>query len=123
MVAQRAPGAAPPPSPASGVYTAAQAMHGEKVFGTMCARCHAPERFTGPAFQQTWRGQSLFAFFDRMRTGMPMEKPGSLSPAEYAAILAYMLQLNQYPVGVTELPSEEAALSQIRFELRPSTSN
>jgi cytochrome c len=123
MVAQHAQTVAPPASPASGVYTAAQAAHGEKVFETMCAQCHDPARFTGPAFQQTWRGQPLFALFDRMRTGMPLDKPGSLSPAEYAAILAYMLQLNQYPVGATELPSEQAALSQIRFELRPSTSN
>jgi hypothetical protein len=54
---------------------------------------------------------------------MPMDKPGSLTRAQYAAVIAYMLRLNQYPAGGTELPSEDAALKRIRFERRPATAN
>lgn len=102
----------------SGVYTASQAAEGARTFQAACAGCHPTDRFVGPAFQQQWAGQAVFALFERMRAAMPLDKPGSLSRGEYAAVLAYLLELNQYPAGSTALPSEDAELEQIRFEPR-----
>ena len=103
----------------AGVYTAAQANRGEQIFRTSCAKCHLTNRFTGRTFQQTWHGQPIHTLFERTRTAMPMDNPGSLSRAQYAAVVAYMLKLNTYPAGATELPSGEAALKRIRFVSRP----
>jgi mono/diheme cytochrome c family protein len=125
--------AAPPPAAAQqhsdsrtvasildGAFTAAQAVRGQAAFRNSCASCHSTSEFSGPAFQRRWAGQPVFAFFEHVRTSMPPDNPGGLSRAEYAAILAYILQLNSYPEGSTELPAEDAKLRTIRFEVRPS---
>jgi mono/diheme cytochrome c family protein len=102
-----------------GAYTAAQATRGEAKYRETCAACHATSEFSGAAFQRKWAGQPIFAFFEHVRTSMPLDNPGGLSRAEYAAVLAYILKLNSYPEGPTELPTEDAALRQIRFEVKP----
>ena len=42
---------------------------------------------------------------------MPEGDPGSLSPAEYAAVVAYLLQLYGYPAGDADLT---ASLQELR---------
>ena len=37
---------------------------------------------------------------------MPMDDPASLTPAQYAAILAYLLAANCYPAGTTAYPAD-----------------
>ncbi len=44
---------------------------------------------------------------------MPEDDPGSLRPEEYAAAIAYILQLNGIPSGSATLPSQRADLNQI----------
>jgi hypothetical protein len=44
---------------------------------------------------------------------MPYDSPGALSDQQYTDIVAYMLELNGVPAGTTELPADEAGLSQI----------
>jgi mono/diheme cytochrome c family protein len=125
--------AAPPPAAAQqrgdsgtvasildGAFTAAQAVRGQAAFRNACASCHSTSEYYGPAFQRRWAGQPVLAFFEQVRTSMPPDNPGGLSRAEYAAILAYILQLNSYPEGSAELPAEDAKLRTIRFEVRPS---
>jgi hypothetical protein len=51
---------------------------------------------------------------------MPKNEPGSLAPEEYADLLAYLLKLNQMPVGPTELPADTMVLKTIRIEGRPA---
>jgi hypothetical protein len=46
---------------------------------------------------------------------MPLDNPGGLAPEEYAAVIAYVLKLNQYPAGSSELPIADAALKLITF--------
>jgi S-disulfanyl-L-cysteine oxidoreductase SoxD len=115
-------GNAPERSTVEGVYTAAQADAGEAVFTGTCAACHPTSQFRGAAFQRTWHGQSVFAFYDQLRMMMPMDNPGGLSNEEYAAVVAYILRLNAYPAGEEPLPTGDSALKRIRFESVPPDS-
>jgi S-disulfanyl-L-cysteine oxidoreductase SoxD len=117
--AQQGPAAAGS-SIVDGAYTAAQAARGEKVFGDTCGNCHGRSEFAGTGFQRKWAGQTVYTLFDQLRSTMPLDNPGGLSRGQYAAVIAYILQLNAYPAGEAELPSEDAPLRTLRFELKPA---
>ena len=100
----------------TGVYTAAQAERGIAVFKSKCASCHAPNRFTDDFFYQSFADKPLWEMFDVISDTMPEDNPGSLKKEEYADVIAYLLQLNKFPAGETELPTDKDALSGIVFE-------
>jgi len=105
----------------SGVFSADQAATGKILFDSKCAICHGADLnggemsppLAGGAFVANWSGQTLGDLFTRIHTTMPANDPGSLTNAETAQVLAYILSYNQFPAGSTPLPSEDAALSQI----------
>jgi mono/diheme cytochrome c family protein len=108
-----------------GVYTDEQAAKGQASYKKACASCHAETLegsgaatppLAGPDFTMNWTGQTLDDLFERIQTSMPADHPGTLSRAENAAILAYILKVNKLPSGKTELPSDADALKQIQFE-------
>lgn len=103
-----------------GVFTEAQAERGRSAYRSHCAECHASGFFRGDPFRLIWSGQPASGFFELVRTTMPMNNPASLKAAEYAAILAYILELNGYPPGEVELPSTPAELDRILIEDPPS---
>lgn len=92
-------------SVADGVFSPAQASRGEQTFRQVCAACHDTGEFSGGRFRLTWVGQTAGDLFDTIATLMPEGDPGSLRPAEYASVVAYLLQLNGYPAGEVELPT------------------
>src|SRR5690242_365540 len=100
----------------SGVYTAAQADRGVALFKTNCASCHAPNRFTDDLFYTSFAGKPLWEMFDVISDSMPEDNPGSLKKEEYADVIAYLLKLNNFPAGETDLPIDKDALSAIVFE-------
>jgi hypothetical protein len=57
----------------------------------------------------------LADLLDKMQTSMPADRPGQLSPQVNADILAYLLRYNKFPSGSAELPTDAAALRNIRF--------
>jgi len=93
-----------------GVYTAAQAERGAKVFEKTCTACHDTARFTGAEFTSAWTGLPLKNLFSAVQT-MPEDNPGSLPPQEYADIIAFVLQLNEYPPGDSELEGTAEAMA------------
>jgi mono/diheme cytochrome c family protein len=98
------------------VYSSAQAARGRSIFSSVCAQCHTSGQFKGSAFLGNWVGRSVHALFEQIRTTMPNDDPGGMSREEYAAVVAYFLQLNEFPAGTTNLPSDDAALKEIRFD-------
>ena len=50
---------------------------------------------------------------------MPFDSPGSLTPEQYADVIAYMLSANKYPAGDKELAHEVAPLQQIQIVAAP----
>jgi mono/diheme cytochrome c family protein len=107
-----------------GVYTQEQAKRGEALYSNECARCHglalnggesAPP-LTGGEFLSNWSGLTVGDLFDRIRTSMPGDNPGSLSRDKNADILAHILSVNQFPAGSDALDTRSEVLKQIRFE-------
>ena len=119
-----APQAAGAPSAApqavlEGVFTAAQAARGERTFDEVCAGCHDTGEFAGARFRLGWVDRSVGELFDIISTLMPEGDPGSLSPGEYAAVVAFLLQLNGYPAGETPLPTNLSALQELEIVEAP----
>ncbi|HJR57896.1 MAG TPA: cytochrome c [Vicinamibacterales bacterium] len=106
----------------SGVYTAAQAARGEQTYMNICVACHPAGTYTAPAFRQKWDGAPLSQLFGLISHTMPKEEPGTLTPEEYAQVLAYLLKINGAPAGKTELPADAAPLKKIRIAM-PTAGN
>jgi len=90
-----------------GVYVHPQADRGESNFFMHCAHCHEGGGdgllLSSEDFFNSWRGEKLLALFRYMKTTMPPDNPGSLSDWEYLDIVTYILQINGYPEGSTDL--------------------
>jgi len=107
-----------------GVYTEEQAKRGEPLYRKECAACHGEQLtggesappLTGGAFLSNWNGLTLGDLFDRIRKTMPQTAPGRLSRQQNADILAFMLSMNRFPAGKTELYRQSEMLRDIRFE-------
>jgi mono/diheme cytochrome c family protein len=106
-----------------GVYTDAQAARGELAFGAHCANCHGANlggtgeapALAGPQFLSDFDGLSVGDLFDRIRTTMPQDNPGSLSRDQLADILAFLLKANGLPSGSKELDRRSEYLKAIGF--------
>jgi S-disulfanyl-L-cysteine oxidoreductase SoxD len=107
-----------------GVYTEEQAKRGGAVYRQWCASCHGNELeggemapgLVGGGFSSNWNGLTVGDIFDRTRTTMPQDSPGSLTREQTADVTAYILSTNKFPVGKTELPIQSEVLKQIKFE-------
>ena len=53
---------------------------------------------------------------EKIEVTMPADRPGKLSAAENAAILAYILKYNKFPAGSTDLPEKADDLRGVKFE-------
>ena len=100
----------------AGVYTAEQSDRGISLFKQKCASCHAPNRFTDDLFYTSFAGKPLWEMFDVISDTMPEDDPGGMKPEEYADVIAYLLKLNGFPTGQTDLPTSKEALSMILME-------
>ena len=99
-----------------GVYTEAQAERGRALYKTRCASCHAPNRFTDDRlFLTPYAGKPLWEIFDVIRETMPEDDPGGMPPEEYADVTAFLLQLNGFATGSSELPPSRDVLTAIVF--------
>jgi S-disulfanyl-L-cysteine oxidoreductase SoxD len=104
------------------VYTVAQSARGEETYQQFCSACHgvrlqgtpaAP--LTGEAFRGRWEDgkHTLDDLYYIIRSLMPNNAPGSLSKAQYADVVAYILKVNNYPAGDAELVPKVAAMKAV----------
>jgi mono/diheme cytochrome c family protein len=112
-----------------GVYTSEQAKRGDAAYAKSCASCHgsaltggesAPP-LAGGDFLSNWNGLTVGDLFERFRISMPADAPGRLTRQVYVDVLAYVLSMNQFPAGTSELQPQTEVLKQIRIE--PKASN
>jgi len=103
-----------------GIYTVAQAGRGKALYTEQCALCHGDTLegaigppLAGPAFLDIWAVQSAADLVDKIHNTMPVGAAGTLSRAQVADMVAYVLQTNQFPGGSVELGSVDAVLKQI----------
>lgn len=111
-VAEPAPMTLGAGSASSGFFTPAQASRGERRFQQLCADCHRTVEITRSWFSGTVH-RTAGDLLTVMSATMPETRPGSLSLDEYADILAFLLRLNDYPVGDEELPADPSVLVNI----------
>ena len=123
------PSAAPPPSPApgssrstwDGVYSKEQVIRGRRNYNALCARCHGEALGGGedsPAlvekdFLKNWYGKSLGDLVEYTREEMPSDGPRKVTRKQSTDMTAYVLSMNGYPAGETELPPDLEVLKQI----------
>jgi mono/diheme cytochrome c family protein len=101
----------------SGVYTTSQATRGEETYMGICVACHPAGTYKAAGFRASWSGRPLSELYEQVKERMPKNDPASLTPAECAQVIAYLLKINGVPAGETELPSDPAALKKIRIEM------
>ena len=110
---------------ADGLYSDAQAARGESVYQQYCVACHGSSLqgnpaapLTGPAFRARWEDgkHTLDDLFFIVRSMMPNNAPGSLSKAQYADVVAYILKVNGYPAGDAELIPTAAVMKRVTLQ-------
>jgi mono/diheme cytochrome c family protein len=104
------------------VYSEAQAVRGEELYQQYCSICHGARRqgnpaapLTGEAFRGRWEDgkHTLDDLYYIVRSLMPNNAPDSLSKAQYADVVAYVLKINNYPAGEAELVPKPAAMKAV----------
>lgn len=113
-----------------GVYTADQAKRGEASYKTGCSSCHGETlkgagespALAGMAFMSNWSGLPLADLYERIRRTMPQDNPARITRQQKIEILAYLLSMNKFPSGNTDLPRQPELLRLIRIEAnKPET--
>jgi len=104
---------APEKTVLDGVYSNAQAQRGQEFYTTHCSPCHgnALEGVSAPPlkgnrFIERWREGALDPLYDFIRKTMPFGRRADTKPipdTEYLDILTYVLKINGYQAGVSEL--------------------
>ncbi len=101
----------------SGVFSGDQAAKGKDVFLGQCQSCHTAASMAAGDFVNNWNTKPLADLFTYLVENMPESEPGALSKAQYAQVVAYILQLNQMPAGELELAAEADSLKDIRIDI------
>lgn len=104
----------------NGVFTEEQAAKGKDVFLGHCQSCHTNADLTSADFRADWVGKMLSDFFSFLKETMPESEPGALSNEQYAAVTAYVLQLNGLPAGTVPLATTADSMATIKFEVAPA---
>ena len=97
-----------------GVFTAAQATRGAAVYKENCSFCHSDDlkgsdvvpALNDTAFWGYWSEKSVGDLFEKINTAMPATAPGSLTVAQTADVVAFILSTNKFPAGATELATK-----------------
>ena len=108
-----ADGVSEEPPAATGFYSVAQAERGLRVFRDMCSECHFPREFRGDDFEWQWRRQTVWDLYRSMTRTMPENDPGGLRDQTYADVIAYILRINEYASGNTELVADRETMDSI----------
>jgi mono/diheme cytochrome c family protein len=107
-----------------GVFTKEQAKRGEGLYAQHCSSCHGPDLagndeaapLTGSAFLSNWDGLTVSDLTERVRVSMPPNNLGRLSRQQIVDILSYVLSVDNFPAGKTELDPKPEMLKQIRID-------
>jgi polar amino acid transport system substrate-binding protein len=130
LLADDAPAATGPGSGAAGpTFTAAQAHAGATVYSSVCSSCHgvnlqgvaapavAGKVFLADAASNKWTYADLRNLVTQQ---MPLNNPGSLTPTQYADVLAFLLASNCFPAGTTAFPETDSPVFAATKVLAPT---
>lgn len=107
----------------TGLFTEAQAQRGQTLYAAKCASCHgasleggSASALNGAKFAAKWTGKSVDDLYFITRTQMPYGAGGTLTDQQYIDIVAHLLKGNGYGAGARALPTEAAALKEIKIQ-------
>ena len=109
--------APPATGTAASGYTTAQARAGSLVYAKACISCHganlqgvAGPAVAGKAFLASVKSNKwTYADFRNLVVQqMPLNNPGSLTPTQYASVLAFLLAENCFPASKKPFPENDA---------------
>jgi mono/diheme cytochrome c family protein len=113
-VAQPSSGAAETPAAAGALsFTDAQADRGRNLFRGSCTECHYSGEFSDSQFQFKWSRRTVGSLYQLIQTSMPETAPGSLMPEQTVDLVSYILRMNGFDPGATELAPDREALDAI----------
>ncbi|GLK68337.1 c-type cytochrome [Hansschlegelia plantiphila] len=105
---------------AEGPYTQAQLDKGKSEYNGACRQCHAKEgagalgpALKGDAFLKVFGGKPVAELRDYIHTNMPQNAPGSLTEDQLNVLTAYILSLNGFTPGQTEMSADSAKGAQL----------
>jgi cytochrome c len=112
-----------------GVYTFEQADRGRILYSRHCVACHVADLtgrladataqavppLGGVDFQRKWRGRTLIALWEQQYLCQRRDAGVALKGKESAELVAFILNVNGYPAGVSELPDTKWPLASIRL--------
>jgi S-disulfanyl-L-cysteine oxidoreductase SoxD len=106
-----------------GVFTSSQASRGKAALSQNgCNGCHGAElagdrgpSLKGERFITAWENASVNKLFTKIRDTMPPLNAEQVSPATKADIIAYLLEVNGFPVGSADLPADSAVLDGVQI--------
>jgi mono/diheme cytochrome c family protein len=106
-----------------GVFTAAQASRGRAALSQNgCNGCHGAElggdrgpSLKGERFLKAWENGSVSRLFAKIRDSMPPLNAEQVPLGAKTDIVAYLLEVNGFPAGSSELPADAAALDEVQI--------
>ena len=101
------------PTAASSSFTADQADRGRDMFRASCTECHYSSEFADSQFKFKWSRRSAGSLFQLIQTSMPETAPGSLAPEETVDLVTYIMRMNGFEPGDSELVADRAVLDEI----------
>lgn len=112
--ADPAPSAAPAETAAAMVsFTDEQADRGRDVFRSQCTECHSSSEFSDSQFKFKWSRRHAGSLYQMIQTQMPETAPGSLTDEETVDLVSYILRMNGFEPGASELSADRAVLNGI----------
>lgn len=111
-------------------FTKQQAEAGATLYTQHCAACHGANlrgteggtTLNGERFIAKWKDKPLSELFDLTKNTMPKTNPHSLSDVDYASLLAYIFNANEYPAGEQAMPHNSTDLAQMAITGPPTSS-
>lgn len=94
-------------------FTEEQADRGRDVFRASCTECHYSSEFSDSQFQFKWSRRSAGSLYQLIQTSMPETAPGSLSDEETVDLVSYILRMNGFEPGSSELAADRAVLDEV----------
>ena len=107
-----------PSDAAGGGFTSAQVASGASTYAARCSQCHGAQlqggagpALAGPSFRASINASYTDAgkLYDFTRKQMPANAPGSLTPKQYAEVVAFVLAHNGFSPGGTTLTAQNAS--------------
>lgn len=103
-------------------FSAEQVERIRSTYDRLCQECHGSDLtggliggppLAGFVFRQKWGGRSLAPLYQFTSTQMPQGSPGSLSPQQYADLIALILSHNGHQAGDEPLTPDLERLSEL----------